>query len=508
MKILALLFLFGASAFSVKAQKYDYTWLSGYSGAAPIDSGCLCTFGSTKLDFNSSRLSIIKDTIAISFSSTNNPISDSTGNLWFYSNGTAVADRENEIIQNSDSLGWGPFFTSDPDVLYDGMLYPEYLLTLPNPKRDNLFDLFYFYFDSANADDPNELLRATVDMDANNGRGLVTQKDVEILGGHEMDVAMSAVQDADGHDWWLCISRAGTNCYDVIYYNGTDSFITTEQCGGAIEPAGDLHGCRFSPDGKSYVSTTDSGDVNIFNFNRCTGQLSFKEHFIVSEVADSSQWWMTGAEFSADSRFLYLFCAHRIFQYDMAASPIASSKDTIAVFQGFYAPFPIDYSWGQRAPDGKIYINTNDGGYYISVIDSPEGKGAACNFKDHGIELPSYIIGLPYYPNYRLGALSTAGCDSLAGINSTGSIDQEQQLKIYPNPAEDYTIIDYGFTDWSKGPVRLEVINSLGQTVYQRMLPMYSGFQKLDVSKYASGIYEAFIRRQGSVVSQAQFVKE
>lgn len=151
MKNLAFLFLFAASAFSVKAQKYDYTWLSGYSGAAPIDNGCLCTFGSTKFSFNSAAVNIVKDTIAISFSRTNNPISDSTGNLWFYSNGTAVANRENEIMQNGDSLGWGPFFTSDPDILYDGMGYPEYLLTLPNPTRENLFDLFYFYVDSANA---------------------------------------------------------------------------------------------------------------------------------------------------------------------------------------------------------------------------------------------------------------------------------------------------------------------------------------------------------------------
>jgi hypothetical protein len=212
-------------------------------------------------------------------------------------------------------------------------------------------------------------------------------------------------------------------------------------------------------------------------------------------------------EFSADSRFLYIFCQYRIFQYDMTANPISSSKDTIATYRGFDGFFPIDYSWGQIGPDGKIYINNSDGGYVISVIDSPDGKGQACNFRDHSIELPTYIDAVPYYPNYRLGALAGSPCDTIPGLDGIAGVSKEQTLRIYPNPASDYTIVDYGFTDWSKGGVSLAVMNDLGQVVYQQQLPMYSGYQKIDISRFASGVYMAFIKRGTGVVAVARFVK-
>jgi hypothetical protein len=85
---------------------------------------------------------------------------------------------------------------------------------------------------------------------------------------------------------------------------------------------------------------------------------------------------------------------------------------------------------------------------------------------------------------------------------------KEQILKVFPNPASDYTIIDYGFTDWNKGQVSLEICNALGQIVYTQQLPVYSGFQKIDISLFASGVYTAFIKRNGAVVATANFVRE
>ena len=74
--------------------------------------------------------------------------------------------------------------------------------------------------------------------------------------------------------------------------------------------------------------------------------------------------------------------------------------------------------------------------------------------------------GVPNYPNYRLGALTNSQCDSLDRPYRVQRAAKEQILKIYPNPATDYTIIDYGFTDWNKGPVSLEICNALGQVIY------------------------------------------
>ena len=68
--------------------------------------------------------------------------------------------------------------------------------------------------------------------------------------------------------------------------------------------------------------------------------------------------------------------------------------------------------------------------------------------------------------------------------------------------------MDYGFTDWNKGAVSLEITNALGQVVYTQALPMYSGFQRLDVSRFASGMYDIAIKRNAALVAAAKLVKE
>jgi hypothetical protein len=213
-------------------------------------------------------------------------------------------------------------------------------------------------------------------------------------------------------------------------------------------------------------------------------------------------------EFSANSRFLYIFCSYRIFQYDLTAETIANSKYLVGSYH-YPGHHPSDYYWAQLAPDGKIYISGGSSSYYLSVIDSPDNKDTACGFLDQGMHIPTYIQGLPYNPNYRLGALTGSPCDTgtVSGLNELTRAAKEQILKIFPNPAGDYTVVDYGFTDWSKGPVSLVVMNDLGQLVYQQQLPMYSGYQKIDISRFASGMYMAVIKRGAGVVAVARFVK-
>ena len=82
-------------------------------------------------------------------------------------------------------------------------------------------------------------------------------------------------------------------------------------------------------------------------------------------------------------------------------------------------------------------------------------------------------------------------------------------MKVYPNPATDYAVVDYGFTDWSTGTsVSMEITDAIGRVVCTQSLPAYSGFQKLDVSKFASGLYNVAIKRSGATVATAKLVKE
>jgi hypothetical protein len=498
---------------SVVGQKNDYNWLMGYESSSYFDTACQCGFGITRFDFDQNPRLITHDSLGISFDFTNNTVSDSAGNLLFYTNDVQIYNSMDELIANGDSLGWGPAYTLiDPALFAWGSVYCQQIISLPNPKAYGIYDLFYLYIDTLPVIEDvtcDKLLHARLDMTANSGLGAVLFKDQVIL-SQNIDATISATRHANGKDWWLCTNQTNNNCHDILLYTGDDSLSVSTQCSGFNSPLGDLHACRFSQDGAHYVTIDDSGQVSIFNFDRCAGTLTLQEEFIISDIADSGLGYYlpTGMEFSANSRFLYIFCSYRIFQYDLWADTIANSKYVVASWK-YPGHSPADYYWAQLAPDGKIYISGSSGTYYLSVIDSADNPDSACNFLDQSMHIPTLIDGVPYNPNYRLGALTGSPCDTdtVSGLNEVARAAKERILKVFPNPAEDYTVVDYGFTDWSKGPVSLEICNSIGQTVYQQQLPMYSGYQKIDISPFASGMYMAFIKRGGGVVATAKFVK-
>ncbi|MBL0309891.1 MAG: T9SS type A sorting domain-containing protein [Bacteroidetes bacterium] len=69
--------------------------------------------------------------------------------------------------------------------------------------------------------------------------------------------------------------------------------------------------------------------------------------------------------------------------------------------------------------------------------------------------------------------------------------------------------MDYGFTDWSKGrEVTMEIVNELGQVVHRQILPQYSGFQRVNVTSYPSGIYITYIKRNNQIIATSKFAKQ
>ena len=133
-----------------------------------------CWFAITKFDFNQDPFTITHDSLGISFYRANSIVSDNNGNLVLYGNGVQVRNAHDEILQNGDSLGWGPNFTYlNPSDYVDGMPYCQWSIILPNPRLANVYDMFYIYLDTLPGIlyAPDKLLRARIDMNANNGSG-------------------------------------------------------------------------------------------------------------------------------------------------------------------------------------------------------------------------------------------------------------------------------------------------------------------------------------------------
>lgn len=493
-------------------QKHDYVWLSGYDSNVYIDSSQFgWKYGNTKFDFNYSPVSVKYDSLQMNFDFTNTSFCDSEGNLLFYTNGIYIANALDEKIENSDSLNAGYIqYEWAPDMQVHGYRTTQGVISIQKGYDKNQYYLLHTYVDSLDGGSNilgKRLYVTTIDMSANNGHGVVLDKNQTIV---EDNLAFEIVctKHANGRDWWALIQRRNTNCYFRVFIdeNGTHFFTDSTTCGGGVVNFGNVGSACFSPDGNKFVNFNVIDGIKIFDFDRCLGQL-YNPTDISLPIGDSS-WIGNGVAISPNNRFLYVSATKFVFQYDLWAADIVGSVDTVGFFDGFAQPFGSFFNTAQLAPNGKIYVSCGNSEADYHVINNPDLKGDSCNFVAHGVFLPTLSLGVPNFPNYRLGALNGSPCDTLSGLNETTRAEKEKKLKVFPNPSTDVITIDYGFTDWNKGEVSLEINSELGQVIYEQKLPMYSGFQKIDISSFSSGIYSVVIKRKGQVISHVKFAKE
>lgn len=195
MKIL-LSFFFFTSVIQLAAQKEDHVWLLGGSGSISQDSifkSCALVFGqdSVKVQFLNRQLPIER---------TNASLCDSSGQLMCYSNGENLYNRNFQIVQNGGDFypngGW--------ESGYPGM---QGFMLLRHPGKSNEVvhiygDIFLTENDSAWNVGYN-LRYAIADMNANNGLGKVTQRNLEVSQDTCMFTNMTAVRHGNGRDWWI-----------------------------------------------------------------------------------------------------------------------------------------------------------------------------------------------------------------------------------------------------------------------------------------------------------------
>ena len=95
------------------AQKNDYLWLTGDA----FDRPDVPDWGGTELNFNANPISIKKRILPFGMFTNTSSFCDNEGNLLFYTNGYAIGNRVDSIMDNGDSLNPN---TYNFDKLYFG----------------------------------------------------------------------------------------------------------------------------------------------------------------------------------------------------------------------------------------------------------------------------------------------------------------------------------------------------------------------------------------------------
>lgn len=486
-----LLLLFVSLYFACYSQREDYVWRLGYFSGIDFNVGIPDTF------------SINKNTPLLE---TNASICDSSGSLLFFTNGAAIFNRNSDTLFNGDHL--------NPGVLTniyapDGIPIPQADIIIQRPLNPNQYYLFHETWNETINSYPflisTVLYLTIVDVSLDNGLGGVTG--IKNYHLYENDTLLSgklsAIKHANGRDWWL-ITKKLTSPIFYKWLITPDSIIgpyiqANQPASGSFadEPAG--QSC-FSPDGSKYAAIYNNKYFYLYDFNRCSGDLNF----IYSTYLNDSSNWGNGCAFSSSGQYLYISTQFYVYQYDLFAANFSASKTTVAIYDGFASPqipFYTRFNLMRLAPDGKIYISTDNGCDVLHVIESPDSAGVSCNVQQHSFYLsPSLgaVVSVPNIPDYKLGTLTGSGCDTILSVpKNQKSIFS---FSAYPNPTSGNFTLNFYFN-------KNLVYNLFVKDISGRLLLKTDGIavkginlKEMNLTGLANGIY--FVNLSSSEINE------
>jgi len=339
-------------------------------------------------------------------------ISDTNGNLLFYTNGEKVWNKNHEIMEMGDSL------LGSTDATQSSIIIPQ-------PGVDSIY---YVFTTPARGNSSSGLRFAVVNMRVNGGLGKVTIRNTKLQSS--MSEKLTATFHQNGKDIWIVTHGFKEPGKDNLFY----SYLLTENglinC-PVLNNIGAEHykydesfynargGMKFSPDGKRLaVCVYNEGQkyVELFDFDKSTGTLSNLKR--ITDV-----YFPYGIEFSPNGNVLYVATAlwNRLYQYNISlpnAIDIQNSRVEI-FYPGFLnKDFLMEL---QLAPNGKIYIALVDS-TYISVINQPDSLGMSCNFQLNGFQLSSQTTSLAGLPNFVRSYFRKPEPDFQYSIKCVGNI--------------------------------------------------------------------------------------
>jgi gliding motility-associated-like protein len=301
-------------------------------------------------------------------------VSDSSGNLLFYTNGLQVWNANNQVMPNGNGLLAGPNTSSVNGAVI-----------VPQPYTPNI----YYIFTTDELSGPSGLRYSIVDMNLNGGLGDVTaQKNILLYTPSSEKICVAP--SADGCSLWVITHGTNNNRFSVfnITANGLNANPVVSNVGSVSQAMGQM---KVSPQyNKIAMANFEDLNVELYDFNNSTGIVS-------NPIQITTFQEPYGIEFSPDGSRLYytLEMAGALVQLTLTnptQAAISASAFLIAVTPA------INQQMGglQLAPDNKIYASIVSE-QYVAVINQPNLPGNACNYVENGVILNtgSCLINLP-----------------------------------------------------------------------------------------------------------------
>ncbi len=477
-------------------QGINNNWLLGYGSQWGLPP-----YGVNKIDFNSGIPLITSDSMEMEFRHTLANISDTAGNLLFYTNGYYIADATNDTMQNGSGLSPSLYTSSNTD----GLLIPQGAIVIPKPGSNSIYYLFHSTIDnyllSSNLV-AYHLYKTEIDISLNNGLGAVISKNVPILNDTLNAGKISACKHANGRDWWLIVHKANSDIFYKFLITPNVILGPYTQSIGVVRQW-DAGQALFSPDGSKFAYYYVIGGLDVFDFNRCSGAFTNPIH----RSYPYENGYNVGVAFSSSSNALYVSNINHVYQYDL----VNGVNLMVAAYDTFECPVqaitvPTLFSLTCLAPDGKIYITTGNSTFYMHTIEHPDSIGLGCDVLQHSILFSAlYFNTVPNHPNYFLDCDSTLGCLCAITTNlNPDPLSNNMGIKVFSNPTTGKFTLQFNVQS-TAGVV--EVYDTNGKLILKQPISPWSQYKQLDITKQPSGIYYCKLK-WGSGEASAKVIKE
>ncbi len=320
-------------------------------------------------------------------------ISDSAGNLLFYTDGITVFNQDHQIMENGTDLYGDPSSTQSAIIV-------------PQPDNPDVFYIFTVDTSLSQIETDNGLNYSIVDLSRNNGKGAVLEKNIPLL-DHSSEKLAAVVKSCTDQSIWLLTfasvdgKKSGFNTYHAFEINtsgvATAAIKSTFEDLSFNEQRGYL---KISSDGTQIASANMEKGLFLYDFDLDTGVVSNQKRISITGTNKAAY----GVEFSPNGRFLYVHASKdsreetghssTLLQFDLEASNISASQvilDEQTIFRGAL----------QLGENGKIYRTIaksfSEGTPFLGVINRPNEQGLAAGYKHNAISLGTKngMQGLP-----------------------------------------------------------------------------------------------------------------
>jgi len=335
-------------------------------------------------------------------------VSDSSGQLLFYSNGFRIYNRNHTLMLNADGLAgiMGPFLQTVYAAPFIDDANKYYVFTITTNPTTGEFGLFY----------------SVVDMTLDNGLGGVVagQKNIHAPGGDIVRFVIKGIRHENKRDFWLLTQEyLSSNINRYLAFLVDQNGIHPPVISNSSVPRSLAYGnsqFAISQSGTKLIGQYGSQILENCNFNAATGVVTPLFTFSFPELAlfelTMCFSWSGNKLYVSQCKSEYPSYSYFLYQLD------ASLTDSAAFAASLVKISRCNY-FGVLAmgKDSKIYITerSENGSIHnkdsLSIIHNPELPGSSCNFEENAISLQGRECrdGLPHFLQRYFAYINHAG---------------------------------------------------------------------------------------------------